>query len=120
MPLYTPPRKYVQRVHTFQKHKTTTIASSSLYKLKIYAAPPDHFLTLHHISPAYILPSLARPPAIHPRVSYKGTSLTGKRNPLGPYRRPVPRVLGGWAFSYGRGTPVHIQPYAARAPCSDN
>ena len=32
----------------------------------------------------------------------KGTS-------LGPYRRPMPRVLGGflggWAFSYGRRTP---------------
>jgi hypothetical protein len=29
---------------------------------------------------------------------YKGTSLTRKRAPLGPYRRPMPRVLGG---SYG-------------------
>ena len=35
---------------------------------------------------------------------YRDTSLIRKRNPLGPYRRPVPRVLGGWAFSYGRGT----------------
>jgi hypothetical protein len=39
-----------------------------------------------------------------------GTSPTRKRNPLGPYRKPMPRVLGGvlgvWAFSYGRGTPV--------------
>ena len=26
--------------------------------------------------------------------------------PLGPYRRPMPRVLEGWTFSYGRGTPV--------------
>ena len=24
---------------------------------------------------------------------YRGTSLTRKRNPLGPYRRPIPRVL---------------------------
>ena len=43
---------------------------------------------------------------------YKGTSLTIKRTPLGPYRRPVPRVLGGflggWAVSYERGTPVLI------------
>ena len=37
---------------------------------------------------------------------YRGTSLTRKHSPLGPYRRPMPRVLGGWAFSYGRGTPV--------------
>ena len=27
--------------------------------------------------------------------AYMGTSLTRKRTPLGPYRRPVPRVLGG-------------------------
>ena len=29
-----------------------------------------------------------------------------KRTLLGPYRRLMPRVIGGWAFSYGRGTPV--------------
>ena len=38
--------------------------------------------------------------------AYMGTSLIRKHTPLGPYRRPMPRVLGGWAFSYGRGTPV--------------
>ena len=27
---------------------------------------------------------------------YRGTSITGKRTPLGPYRRPIPRVLGGF------------------------
>ena len=27
--------------------------------------------------------------------TYRGTSLTRKRTPLGPYRRPMPRVLGG-------------------------
>ena len=37
---------------------------------------------------------------------YRLTSLTRKLTPLGPYRRPMPRVLGGWAFSYERGTPV--------------
>ena len=26
---------------------------------------------------------------------YRGRSLTSKRNPLGPYRRPMPRGLGG-------------------------
>ena len=26
---------------------------------------------------------------------YRGTSLERKRTPLGPYRRPMPRVLGG-------------------------
>jgi len=29
------------------------------------------------------------------RHLYRGTSLTRKRTPLGPYRRPEPRVLGG-------------------------
>ena len=28
-------------------------------------------------------------------MKYTGASLTRKRNPLEPYRRPVPRVLGG-------------------------
>ena len=43
---------------------------------------------------------------------YRGTSLTRKRTPLGPYRRPMPMVLGvlgGWAFSYGRGTPACLE-----------
>ena len=26
---------------------------------------------------------------------YRGTSLVRKRTPLGPYRRPIPKVLGG-------------------------
>ena len=42
------------------------------------------------------------------RKRYRGTSLIGKHTPIGPCRRPMPRVLGGvlggWAFSYGRGT----------------
>jgi len=29
-----------------------------------------------------------------------------KRTPIGHYSRTMPRVLGGWAFSYGGGTPV--------------
>ena len=32
---------------------------------------------------------------------YRGTSLTRKRTPLGPYRRPMPRVLGG-SYEGGR------------------
>ena len=35
---------------------------------------------------------LSRP--VH-SVVYRGTSLTRKRTPLAPYRRPMPRVLGG-------------------------
>ena len=33
---------------------------------------------------------------------------TKKTQPLRHYRRPMPRVLRRWAFSYGRGTPVPI------------
>ena len=33
-------------------------------------------------------------------LGYRGTSLIRKRNPLGPYRRPMPRVLEG---SWGGG-----------------
>ena len=44
------------------------------------------------------------------QTPYRGTSRTGKCTPLGPYRRPILRVLGGglgrWAFSYGRGIPI--------------
>ena len=39
--------------------------------------------------------------------AYMGASLIRTRTLPGPYRRPVPRVLGGvlgrWAFSYWRG-----------------
>jgi hypothetical protein len=41
---------------------------------------------------------------------YRGTSLIRKCTRPGPYRRPMSRVLGGvlggWAFSYWRSTPV--------------
>ena len=34
---------------------------------------------------------------------HRGTSLTGKRHPLGPYRRPMPRALGGsWGVASAR------------------
>ena len=44
---------------------------------------------------------------------YRGTSLIGNNPPLGPYSRPMPRVLGSWGVSYERGTPV------IRQPCTD-
>jgi len=48
------------------------------------------------------------------QVPYRGTSLIRNRNPLGPYRKPMPGVLAGWAFSYGRGTPVYPEPCTLR------
>ena len=51
--------------------------------------------------------------------TYMGTSLTRKRTSPGPYRRPMPRVLRGWAFSYGRGTPVaNLTPRGGLVPRS--
>ena len=44
--------------------------------------------------------------------------LARTRIPLGPYRRPLPRVLGGWAFSYRRGTPVPCHGLAQDRPAS--
>jgi len=37
---------------------------------------------------------------------YMGTSLIRKRTPLGPYCRPMRRVLGGWVFFYEEGSSV--------------
>ena len=34
-------------------------------------------------------------------IPYRGTSLIRKRTPLGPYRRPMLRVLGG-SYRHGR------------------
>ena len=58
------------------------------------------------------------------RGPHRGISLFRKQIPLGPYRRPMPRVLGGvlggWAFSYEQGTPVLSMPRtdARTAPSS--
>ena len=63
-------------------------------------------------------------------LMYRGTSLTRKRTPLGPYSRTMPRVLGG---SWGGGrflmneVPLYLStrvnvcrapltPYSERAP----
>ena len=51
-------------------------------------------------------------------LPYRGTSLARKRTPLGRYRNTMPRVLGGsqggWAFSHGRSSPVHLRRTAPR------
>ena len=39
-------------------------------------------------------------PMARGRSTYRGNSLIRNRHPVGPYRRPMPRVLGG---SYGGG-----------------
>ena len=45
-------------------------------------------------------------------VPYRGTSLIKKRTPLGPYRRPMPRVPGGseggWRFLLGK-VPLYLE-----------
>ena len=47
---------------------------------------------------------------------YRATSLTRNTPPIGPYSSPMPRVLGGWAFSYGRGTPVSVPSWHDSGP----
>jgi len=47
-------------------------------------------------------------------LPYRGTSLIRKRTPLGPYRRPMPRVLGG---CQGGGDQVGVLLWA-RYPCT--
>jgi len=46
------------------------------------------------------------------------TSLVRNRHPVGPHSRPMPRVLGGWAVSYERGTPVTQSTLRASPPQS--
>ena len=51
----------------------------------------------------YILPKTAvasTPSRGRLVLNYRGTSLIGKRTPLGPYRRPIPGVLG-WSKGSG-------------------
>ena len=51
------------------------------------------------------------------RKEYGGTSLIRHLLPLGPYRRTMPRVIGAWAFSYERSTPVSDRlPHAGSYP----
>ena len=43
-------------------------------------------------------------------LQYRGKSLIRNRTPLGPYRRPMPKVLGGWTFSHRRDAHVWCVP----------
>ena len=54
-----------------------------------------------------------------PSSMCRGTSLIRKCTPLGPNRRPMPRVVGEWAFSYGRGTPVDFASNLSTLPLFD-
>jgi len=50
---------------------------------------------LYPVGPNSEIPHKMAPIAILMYRGYRGTSLTRTHNPLGPYRRPMPRVLGG-------------------------
>ena len=54
--------------------------------------------------------------------AYRGTSLTRNRTPLGPYRRPMPRILegvprGGGIFLWVR-FPCTVGFYEGAPPCA--
>ena len=48
------------------------------------------------------------------RMAYRGASLIRDRTPLGPYRRPVPRVLGG-SYWGGRFLMSEVPLYISRS-----
>jgi len=50
------------------------------------------------------------------QIKYRGTSLIRKRTPLGPYRRPMPRVLGG-SWGGGRFLMGEVPLYSVEAKC---
>ena len=52
------------------------------------------------------MPSATPPPFLSTKPGSQGYLTYKKTHPLGPYRKPMPRVTGGWAFSYERGAPV--------------
>ena len=64
-----------------------------------------------------------QPPPSPPahRELYRGTSLIRKRTPLGPYRRPMPRVLG-WSQGGGRffmgEVPLQLNQTNSRGVCT--
>ena len=67
---------------------------------------------MHHAaevdSPFPLSFSSLHPQTLHSNL-YRGTSLMRKRTPLGPYRTPMTRVLGGsqtgWRFLMGEVPP---------------
>jgi hypothetical protein len=60
--------------------------------------------------PSHVRADLARAATRAHAARYRGISAIRTRTSLGPYRRPMSRVLmgvlGGWTFSCGRGTPL--------------
>ena len=58
---------------------------------------------------------------VGPQCRYRGTSPTRKRSPLGPYRRPVPRVPGGFLvggfFLWARYPCSEARSAVQNAPC---
>ena len=49
-------------------------------------------------------------------LEYRGTSLISKRTPLGSYRRPMPRVVGG-SYGVGRFPIGEVPLYSGRLFC---
>ena len=58
-----------------------------------------------------VAPAVSSDPAVSTApLRCRDTLHIRNRHPEGPYRRVLGGVLGRWAFSYGRGTPV-AQPW---------
>ena len=67
---------------------------------------------------AHTVVSTIGPPRKHP-ANYRGTSLIRKRSHPGPYRRPMPRVLGG-SWGGGRFLMGEVPLYPAKCPAYSN
>ena len=83
-----------------------------MLKLYLHARPRRLTHTYLTLRPLQTLITRTRPSAVytHCLQFYRGTSLTRKRTPLGPCRRPMSRVRGGvpggYAISNERGSLV--------------
>jgi len=65
--------------------------TSHLCRLRGYASWGPHVWA----APVFSISTGRTVKRINNLYIYRGTSPTRKRTPLGPYRRPMPRVLGG-------------------------
>ena len=83
-------------MYKFKVFKYERVAK--VYKFKVF----EYELVAHLL----VWPAACQPSTCEGPRGYRGTSLIRNRRPLGPCSRTMPRVLGGGAVSYERGSPA--------------
>ena len=78
-----PPCLKVKGLQGYLTYKKTVYRSTSLARKQCAGEP-------------YLQENSRQGYLTYKKMDHRGTSLTRKRTLLGPYRRPVPRVLGGF------------------------